>query len=181
MIQNVNCHSTELRLQDCDYHSSKFRTYCRHVGGVRCRAFKNINIITITNSVFVTWEYYSILSHQPSSFDVHCINERNSFTGSVSNGTFRVNVGDLLPLASYNCCVSAKYGTSIAEIACTSIRSEDLFAPRTEMLISSDSNMRANIVGGALGFIIVILILLLVICAGALLYLLRSRGVIPKR
>ena len=36
-------------------------------------------------------------------------------------------------------------------------------------------------VGGALGFIIVILVLLLVMCGGALLYLLRSRGVIPNR
>lgn len=51
-------------------------------------------------------------------------------------------------------------------------------------LVSSDlSNMRAsiNIIGGVLGSIIVILLLLLAMCGGALVYLLQSRSVIPKR
>ena len=179
VIKEFNCHSTEPRLRDCDY--SYYSNNCHSVGGaaVRCRAFKNINAVTINNSVFIIWEYYST-SHQQLSFDVHCFNERNYTRFSVSDGTFRVNVGDLFPLASYNCCVSAKYGTTTAEITCTAIRSEDLSAP-TEMLISSDSNTRANIVGGVLGFIVVILVLVLAMCGGALLYLLRSRGVIPKR
>ena len=78
----------------------------------------------------VTWEYNST-SHQPSSFDVRCNGRRHYNIISVSNGTFRVNVGDLLPNASYDCCVSAKYtrpGGSIitTEIRCASIRSEDL-------------------------------------------------------
>ena len=178
MIKDVNCHSTEPRLRDCGH--SSYNSNCRHVGGVRCRAFKNINAVTFNNSVFVTWEYSNSTSRQPSSFDVHCVNEQNYTRFSVSGGTSRVSVGDLFPLASYKCCVSAKYGSTTAEITCTSIRSEDLSAA-TEMLISSDSNTRTNIVGGVLGFIIVILVLVLAMCGGALFYLLRSRGVIPKR
>lgn len=49
--------------------------------------------------------------------------------------------------------------------------------------VSSDLNMKANVIGGVLGSIIVILLFLLAICGGALVYLLRSRtsGVVPKR
>ena len=51
----------------------------------------------------------------------------------------------------------------------------------SEKVVSSDLNMRVNIIGGLLGSIIAILLLLLVICGGGLLYLSRSKGVIPKR
>ena len=68
------------------------------------------------------------------------------------------------------------------KLKCTSTGTMNAFisAAQMEMFIS-DSSMRANIVGGVLGFIIVVLVLLLVICGGALVYLLQSKNVIPKR
>ena len=90
----------------------------------------------------------------------------------MSNGT-RDIVGDLLPNASYDCCVSAKYtqplGTVTTDIRCASIRSEDLLPPTT---ISGTNNMTATVVGAVLGCVIVILLVLLAVCGGALL---RSR------
>ena len=54
--------------------------------------------------------------------------------------------------------------------------------PAAEKVGSSDLDMRESIlIGGVLASIIVILLLLLAICGGALLYMLRSRSVIPKR
>ena len=53
--------------------------------------------------------------------------------------------------------------------------------PGSEKVIGSDLNMRANIVGGVLGSIIIILLLLLAMCGGALLFLLRSRSMNPKK
>ena len=47
-------------------------------------------------------------------------------------------------------------------------------------IVVSDINMQASIIGGVLGSIIIILLLLLEICGGVLLFLLRSRNVIPK-
>ena len=75
------------------------------------------------------------------------------------------------------------YGYYNGETQCTSIGTMNVFtsAAPTEMFISSDSIMGANIVGGVLGSIIVVLVLLLAICGGALLYLLRARSVILKR
>ena len=51
----------------------------------------------------------------------------------------------------------------------------------SEKVVSSDLNMRASIIVGVLGSVIVVLLLLLAICGGALLFLLRSRSIITKR
>ena len=144
-IKDFNCYSSEPRLHDCAY--SNYRHYFGAGAGVRCRAFENINIVTINNLVFVTWEYSnSTTSHRPSSFDVRCISEGNYTRFSASDGTFRVNVGGLLPPASYSCCVSARYGTDIAEISCASLTvgTEDIDLFST---INSGTNMhmRANL------------------------------------
>ena len=73
--------------------------------------------------------------------------------------------------------------TIVTVDAVTTVTPPEIVIPLQQ---SGDSNMknndmRVNIIGGALGFVIMILLLLLAICGGALLYLLRSKSVIPKR
>ena len=206
VIRIVNCSSAEARLRNCAYLN---QSHCNsgNDAGVICRAFKNVNTtINVSSdtmrSVLVTWEYHrhNGTSRQLTSFKVECSSELHGhYTRfSVSNSTFRINVGGLFPFASYNCCISAiyyghylgpylipNYGYYTAESRCTLLEAMTN-AVSTEMvkpLSSVDSNMRANIISGVLGFIITILVLLLAICGGALLYLLRSRisGVVHRR
>ena len=201
MIENVNCTCDEPRLRDCPYsnytvsHSVKCQS--DRIAGVRCKIIENINFATVNNSVLVNWEYNNnIISHQRSSFDVRC-NGQQRYNVSVSNGTSRVIVGDLLPNTSYDCCVSAKYtrptgAIGTTDIRCASIRSEDLPPPTTisdtnsmtatlTVANISDSNMTATIVVGAvLSCIIIILLVLLSVCGGALLRS-RTSPEAPKR
>jgi hypothetical protein len=155
-------------------------------------------------SILVSWELYSNASYRPDSFSVKCVNQQyHNMELSVNNGSLtQVNIGDLLSSTTFACCVSAIYyrGHYEAERKCTSTDSDlSLFttsAPNqpftmnsssipasvgSETVVSSDLSMRASIIGGVLGSIIAILLLLLVVCGGALLYLLRSKGVTSKR
>ena len=185
VIENVNCYSDEPRLRDCPYSDYTISHSCQSGGGagVRCKAINNIEFsATVNNSVLVTWEYNSITSHQPISFDIHC-NGRRRYNIPVSNGTSRLSdiVGELLTNTSYDCCILAKYARpGRTEISCVSIRSEDLLPPTT---ISDTNNMTATVVGAVLGCIIVILLVLLAVCGGALFHLLQSRASseVPKR
>ena len=98
-------------------------------------------------------------------------------------GTSRLSgiVGDLLPNASYDCCVSAKYARPRrTEIRCASIRSEDLLTPTDTFIISDTCAATIIIVGAVLGCIIVILLALLAVCGGALLRS-RTSPEAPKR
>ena len=191
VIQNVDCYSTELRLRDCAYSMyNNSQKPCSYGGGagVRCRIIKNINVgAQVNNSVLITWEYST--SYHQSLFDVHCFSGQRHYKNIIpmSNGTsqLRVSVGDLLPNASYDCCVSVNY--AYYEIRCASIRSEDLSPPanNSEMVIStcSNTNMKVAIiyiVGAVLGCIIIILLLVLAVCGGALLRS-RSSGVAHRR
>ena len=122
----------------------------------------------------------------------------------------QLNIRDLFSSTSFACCVLAIYYENYeTERRCYTISSEllldlvtsptpnqtinELFMtptstqmnpsmiPTLEKVVGSDSvNMRASIIGGVLGSIIIILLLLLAICGGVLLFLLRSRNVIPK-
>ena len=119
----------------------------------------------------------------------------------------QVNIGDIFSSTIFACCVSAIYyrGHYVTEQRChiltdSDILLQDLFitsvpnqAPNQpftppsstqmmptsiglEMVIGSDSNMRASIIiGGVLGSIVAIMLLILL--GGALLCLLRSKGV----
>ena len=184
MINNVECSSDEPRLRDCPYSSYTISHSCPSggVAGVRCtsKVIRKIEFSTVKNSVMVTWEYNNNIN--ASSFDVRC-NGRRRYIISVSNGTSRVIVGDLLPNTFYDCCVSAKYvrltGTiGTTDIRCASIRSEDLLTPTT----ISDTNMMTTVtvVGAVLGCVIVILLVLLAVCGGALLRS-RTSPEAPKR
>ncbi len=193
MIENVNCSLDEPRLRDCSY--SNYNGKNCGGAGVRCMIIKNINFasVNISNSVLITWEYNNSTSRQPSSFDVRCFNGhgQRQYTNiiSTSNGTSRASdtVGNLLPNASYDCCVSAKNGPStIIEIRCASIiTSNDFILTATNTITIHDTcaNMTATvvIVGTVLGCIIVVLLAL--VCGGALFHLLRSRtsDTVPKR
>ena len=128
----------------------------------------------------------------------------------VSNETLtHVSVGGILSSVSFACCVSFTYyylGYYYeAEGKCASTDSNMLLPDSyitpdpnqsattpsstqmmpasigSEKVISSDLNMRANIIGGVLGSIIIILLLLLAMCGGTLLFLLRSRSTTPKK
>ena len=174
-------------MRDCPYSNYTMTRSCRSggVAGVRCRIIKSIDFATVSNSVLVTWKYNNITSRQPSSFDVRCNGQqRYNNIISVSNGTSRVNVGELLPNVSYDCCVSANYARNIVttEIRCASIRFEDLLTSTDTFIISGTSaNMTVTIVVGAvLGCVIVILLVLLSVCGGALLRS-RTSPEAPKR
>ena len=180
-----------------------------------------VNTTNYTQSVMVSWELYSGVPHEPSSFRVRCYNQQRAieFSLLVYNETFtRVSVGGALSSVSFVCCVSVWYYYRgyyyrgyyyEAEEKCASTDSNMLLpdsyitsAPNqtsnqpvttlsstqmmltsigSEKVIGSDLNMRASIVGGVLGSIIIILLLLLAMCGGALLFLLRSRSMTPKK
>ena len=175
-------------MRDCPYSNYTKTNSCQSggVAGVRCRVIKSIDFAIDSNSVLVTWKYNNIItSRQPSSFDVRCNGQRRySNVISVSKGTSRVNVGELLPNVSYDCCVSANYVRNIVttEIRCASIRSEDLLTSTDTFIISGTcANMTATVVVGAvLGCAIIILLVLLAVCGGALLRS-RTSPEAPKR
>ena len=173
-------------MRDCPYSNYTKTNSCQSggVAGVRCRVIKSIDFAIDSNSVLVTWEYNNITSRQPSSFDVRCNGQRRyNNVISVSKGTSRVNVGELLPNVSYDCCVSANYVRNIVttDIRCASIRSEDLLTPNDMFIISGTcANKTATVVGAVLGCVIIILLVLLSVCGGALLRS-RTSPEAPKR
>ena len=225
----MNCDSTEAELLDC---SLTFDNYwnCEHSrgAGVKCNGErlreKKVNISAATvnstniHTVMISWELYSGVPHEPSSFRVRCYNQQRAieFSLLVYNETFtHVSVGGALSSVFFVCCVSVRYmyyyhGYQYeAEGKCASTDSNMLLpdsytttAPNqtsnqpvttpsstqmmptsigSEEIVSSDLNMKANIVGGVLGSIIIILLLLLAMCGGALLFLLRSRSMTKKQ
>ena len=206
VVDHIDCTSNELRILTCA--DIGLVTDCDHGGGarVRCRderlRVRNVNSTTVSvgeynemyYTVILSWELYSNATHSPTLFIVACSNQQLLHRTELSmiNGTLmQISVGGLLSHAAYNCCVSPMYyyayGRYIAERKCTLTeipRSDSFTMPAStglDMFVSSDLNMRVTITGGVLGFIIAILLVLLVICGGALLYLLRSRRMIPKR
>ena len=198
VVDFVHCNSNEKKLSDCAEIGTHLAANCIYGGGaaVQCREeqlrVKNVSAVTmpyyVMHTVVVSWELYKGGSLRPSSFKVECFNQQQRTELYVNNSKtlMMMNIGGLLSSTSYKCCVSAiyNYGHYVTEKRCTLIEtalSESFTSPASNKFVSSDLNMRASIIGGVLGSIIVILLLLLAICGGALLYLLRSRGVIPKR
>ena len=202
----AGCNSSEARLRDCDSFEQKNSDCGGGGAGVRCREeqlrVKNISAATISipeyydtmNTVLISWELYSNASHKPSSFTIVCFNQQHrnisELSISYNNGTLtQISVGVLLPSTSYNCCVSPiyYYGEYTAERKCSLTNSEILQADSfiiptsTELEKFVDISSHSNIIGGVLGSIMIILLLLLTACGGALLYMLRSKGVFLKR
>jgi hypothetical protein len=197
LIDEVECGSNEERLIDCSYRlRSAAGDYsdCDYAG-VRCNGerlrVKNVSAATYTVSstahtvtVMISWELYSGVPHKPTSFRVECSNRQQvaEFSLWVNNETLtQITVGNLPSATPFSCCVLAiyydNYGT---EKRCQTSNQTFITMNSSSMIPASQT---VNI-GGVLGSIIAILLLLLVLCGGALLYLLyllRSKGVTSKR
>jgi hypothetical protein len=121
------------------------------------------------HTALISWALYNTTKDEPNSFDVECSNERHRITMSVSGQVFTTNLTGLLPLTSYNCCVSAVYELYRADGICDNeIKTPELFINATQgaattvaMLRASDHDSDVKIVGGVLGFIVMILLFLL--------------------
>ena len=127
------------------------------------------NTPSTVHTALISWMLYDTTVDEPTSFDIECsnINERHSITMSVSGQDFTTHLMGLLPLTSYNCCVSAVYEFYRAEGMCDDIETPELF-------IHTRAS-ETKIVGGVLGFIIIVLLILLIIFGAALVFLLLPK------
>ena len=186
VLDNVRCDSSEMALLQCS-HNGLFRHNCNHRedAGVECSEEKerllhiSVNVISV-HTVSINWELQNITLRQPNSYKAECFSEAHHIEMSVNNTTFNIQLMGLLPSISYNCCVSAVYG-SYCNIytpkgACIETTTMNQIQPKS----NSQASSSADIVGGVLGFIIALLLILLAISGAALVYLLRTKSVIPK-
>ena len=136
------------------------------------------NTPSTVHTTLISWVLYNTTMDEPTSFDIECSNERHSITMSVRGQDSTAHLMGLLPLTSYNCCVSAVYELYQAEGVCDDeIETPELFirATTTMLRATSDHDSDAKLVGGVLGFIIVILLILLMISGAALVSLLLPK------
>ena len=139
------------------------------------------NTPSTVHTALISWVLYNTTMDEPTSFDIECSNERHSITMSVRGQDSTAHLMGLLPLTSYNCCVSAVYELYQADGICHDIETPKLFISTTTTVTatmlraSSDHDSDAKVVGGVLGFIVVILLILLMISGAALVFLLLPR------
>ena len=189
VLDNVNCNGVEKKLLDCRHRGLFVHINCDHSKdvSVRCvlredQRVKNItlsvdiiNTPSTVHTVLISWVLLNTTTDEPNSFDVECFNEQHSIAAmSVSGQNFTTYLVGLLPLTSYNCCVSAAYELYVADEICTEIETPKLFVKGTTEIPKSITESK-NIVGGVLGFIIAILLILLVLSGVALVCLLIPR------
>ena len=125
------------------------------------------NTPSTVHTALISWVLYNTTMDEPTSFDIECSNERHSITMSVRGQDSTAHLMGLLPLTSYNCCVSAVYELYRAEGVCDDIETPELF-------IHTRAS-ETKIVGGVLGFIIIVLLILLMISGAALVFLLLPK------
>ena len=192
----VNCNGREPELLQCSYEAPSSNCGRNRVISVLCilrddQRVKNMTVsanIIDTNTpsnvhtALISWMLYNTTMDEPTSFDIECSNERHSITMSVSGQDSTTHLMGLLPLTSYNCCVSAVYELYRAEGMCDDeIETPELFiratttVTATMLRATSDHDSDAKLVGGVLGFIIVILLILLMISGTALVFLLLPK------
>jgi hypothetical protein len=197
-----------------------FRHNCDHGkdAGVRCAGDSlllsnrvmnlSINNITMISThginlytVLISWKWQQNNStqNQPNSFQIECFSYQlmHRVGMSVNTTTFSVELVGLLSSTSYNCCVSAVYGSLTARAACTEIANIQLPTSETPMMQpiggptvkpegvkpstcqtqenSSSASSSADTIGGVLGSIIAILLILLAVSGASLVYLLRLK------
>ena len=185
-LDNVDCNGREPTLLNCS-HRGFFVHDCDHSkdASVQCilredQRVKNITLsvevidtLSTVHTALISWELHNTTTDKPKSFDVKCSNEHHSITVSVSGQNFIMHLLGLLPLTSYNCCVFAVYELYVADGICVETETPELFvgAATVTTLRASET----NVVGGVLGFIIVILFILLIISVLALVYLTQPR------
>ena len=190
-MDDVNCNGGESTLLDCN-HRELFEHNCNHGEDVSVRCIlkedqrvKNISLsVEIINNnhspstvhtALISWVLHNYTMDEPITFDIECSNERHSITMSVSGQDSTTHLMGLLPITSYNCCVSAVYELYRAEGVCDDeIETPELFISATTTA-NSDHDSDAKLVGGVLGFINVILSVLLIISGAALVFLLLPR------
>jgi hypothetical protein len=191
VLDRVRCTGDELRLLNCRRNGLfEFTDNCDHDEDISVRCILrydqrmknmtvNVDIINIytpstVHTGLISWVLYNTTTDEPNSFDVECFNERHSITMSVSGQVFTTNLTGLLPLTSYNCCVTAVYELYRADGVCDNeTETPELFISDTTMLRASE--IKNVIVGGVLGFIVLILLVLLIISGAALVLLLLPR------
>ena len=201
-----------------------FRHNCNHGEdiGVRCtgnssllsNSIMNVSINNITSvisthginlyTIFITWKWQnnSMLQNQLNSFQIECFSDQHRVELSVNSTTLSVELLGLLHSTSYNCCVSAIYGSYTARAVCTEtatiqpptsrpspmkdissknpISESSTIQPSTcqtqdSMRSFSASSSVADVIGGVQGFIIAILLILSAVLGVALVYLLRPK------
>ena len=181
-LDNVQCNPTRnMELLECDARGTSFDSCHDHDAGVKCRDEQRVenvdacivNILVPSTSkaytVLVTWEQ-KLTVEEPTSLKVECSNEQHRIMITVSNKTLNTQLGGLLS-SSYNCCVSAVYPLYEAKEICTS----------TSKCEESRGSNSATIVGGALGFIIVVLLSLLSLSVVCLVRQHVRKGMISER
>ena len=172
-------------------------------------ALVNTSCYTTYVTAMISWELQDNVEYHPSSFSVQCFDIQHKIELSINNNhNFTAQLGGLHSYAAYYvCCVSAVYGSYVADGMCAILPLQtanmtlesSLFAISTpsetpqdfasdatisttsHLTQTSGSNNRISIVGGVLGFIIAVLLIVLAVCGGALLFLLRSRSSILKQ
>ena len=184
MLGNVDCNGEESTLLECDNHNYN----CRHNEDVSVRCIlredqrvKNITLdvdvinapSTGVHTALISWILYNSTADEPNSFDIKCFNKHHSLAMLAGGQNFTTHLLGLLPLTSYNCCVSAVYELYVADGICIEIETPELFVGATTVTTLRASE--TNVVGGVLGFIIVILFILLIISVLALVYLIQPR------
>ena len=176
VLRNIRCspfdEHAESLLCDCIVDTN---TYDQCNGGyiayVVCRddsRVKNVSaeLITTVNAsnvhmVSVTW-VQNVSAAEPTSFEVKCRNDFNTITVIVNNKTNSTEqIGPVLPVSLYHCCVSGVYrDVYVARERCIQIETPELVMAINNDVLTSNS---INVVGGVLGFIIVLLLVLLII------------------
>ena len=184
VLDDVQCDGSEATLLECDHRDRYYNCFNSEDAGVKCNrdeAIKNViarlsTPCVSTYTTLITWMSQITTQYQPSLYNIECFNRQHHIKMLVNNTTFSVELSGLLPSTSYNCCVSAVYGSYTARAVCTEIA--------TTMMLPSGKSSVADTIGGVLGFIIIILLILLAVSGVALVYLLRPRlfrRVLPKQ
>ena len=156
-----------------------------------------VNVLNTTYSaiVLLTWDQLGDSDEvdKPVSFRFECKSRLHNTSVAVSSmGTrpFTTQIGGLLPSTSYNCCVSAVYDTMhTSEGACTLVETTHISTttwanmttheqfPVTEAsACAANSGMQPLVIGGVLGFVIIVLLILLVVMGIALVCVLRAKA-----
>ena len=144
-LDNVRCNGSEMTLLECQ-RNALFIHNCNHGedAGVRCTGDVDSSLLSnsITNvsindtrlisahginlyTVLITWEWQNNnnnnikIRNQPNSFQIECFSDQHRIGMSVNSTTFSVELLGLLPSTTYNCCVSALYGSYTAGGVCT--------------------------------------------------------------
>ena len=131
-------------------------------------------VATATSSIEITWQQNTTVA-EANIFEVKCYNDRHSIEITVSRDTTTTELGGLLHSSTYSCCVSAVYDLYTARSVCTEVET-----PTTSVSAPSASNF-SSVVGGVLGFIIILLLVLLAVSVVCLLRPGLRKKVLPTK